>query len=166
MENASQCGFRYLDKPPWRYTAPFWISLWVIQAYSQFFLSTILSNKFVFIPNFPSSNLLIYWEKKYVLSAEYFLDTDLGFGDPVVLKMFYHTGTWTHVPGFELDQNPAWDSNSHGWDSNPAKTHSNETRVPVVLSQWYVRSRFVQKHTPQTAWAITEGEWACEMWCG
>ena len=102
----------------------------------NFFLSTILSNKFVFIPNFPSSNLLIYWEKKYVLSAEYFLDTDLGFGDPVVLKMFYHTGTWTHVPGFELDQNPAWDSNSHGWDSNPAKTHSNETRVPVVLSQW------------------------------
>lgn len=39
------------------------------------FLSSILSNKFVFIPNFPSSNLLIYWEKNmyWVLSISWTL---------------------------------------------------------------------------------------------
>ena len=33
-------------------------------------------------------------------------------------------GTQTHVLGLEPSQNPAWDLNPHGWDSNPAKTHS------------------------------------------
>ena len=31
-------------------------------------------------------------------------------------------GTWTHVPGLKPSQNPDWDSNPRGWDSNPAKT--------------------------------------------
>ena len=108
---------------------------WVISIFPIFFVNYFI--KYIcFHPKFPSKQLINLLRKKYLLNAKYFLDTDLGFGDPVVLKMFHHIGTWTHVPGFELDQNPAWDSNSHSWDSNPAKTHSNETWVLVVLSQW------------------------------
>lgn len=32
------------------------------------------------------------------------------------------TGTWPHLLGLKPSQNPVWDSNPHGWDSNPAKT--------------------------------------------
>ena len=40
---------------------------------------------------------------------------------------------------FELSQNPAWDLNPHGWDSNPAKTHS--TRFQNLM-----KLRFLMSH--------------------
>ena len=33
-------------------------------------------------------------------------------------------GTQTHILGLKLSQNPVWDLNPRGWDSNPAKTCS------------------------------------------
>ena len=40
---------------------------------------------------------------------------------------------------FELSQNPAWDLNPHGWDSNPAKTHSTQFQNLMKL-------RFLMSH--------------------
>ena len=36
--------------------------------------------------------------------------------------------------GLELQQNPAWDSNSHDWDLNPAKTHDFPTEIADLVS--------------------------------
>ena len=37
-------------------------------------------------------------------------------------------------PGLESGQNPDWDLNPHGWDSNPAKTHSLPTEITHLVS--------------------------------
>ena len=75
-----------------------------------------------------------------------------------------------------------WDLNPHGWDSNPAKTHStwfqdlmklrfsmslhrnNSVRDKVTGRKWiYSDSERITLHR---GWAITEGECSHEMWRG
>ena len=65
---------------------------------------------------------------------------------------------------FEPSQNPAWDLNPHGWDSNPAKTHGtwfqdlmklrflmshhrkNSVRDKVIGKKWiYLERNIVQR---------------------
>ena len=78
----------------------------------------------------------------------------------------------------KLGQNLAWDSNLHGWYSNPAKTHSNEAQVLDVSLQnefsekrnkVMVRSGFIQRETHSTdrVWATAESKCGgLEIWCG
>ena len=69
------------------------------------------------------------------------------------------------MPGLELSQNPAWDLNPRGWDTDPAKTHSvwfhdlmklrflmsycrkKSVRDQVTGKKWL----YPERNTPQTA---------------
>ena len=73
--------------------------------------------------------------------------------------------------GFEPSQNPVWDLNPHGWDSNPAKTHStwfqdlmklrflishhrkNSVRDKVIGKKW------IYLDTERSTLLQTEGVW-------
>ena len=87
--------------------------------------------------------------------------------------------------GLEPSQNPAWDLDPHGWDLNPAKTHSawfqdlmklrplmthgrkNSVRDKVIGKKWIYSDTERSTHTAQTrVWAIAEGECSHKMWQG
>ena len=90
-------------------------------------------------------------------------------------------GTWTYVLGLEPSQNPAWDLNPCGWDSNPVKTLSiwfqdlmklrflmfhcrkNSVRDKVIGKWIYSES---ERSTLHRVWAVAEGECDPEIWCG
>ena len=68
------------------------------------------------------------------------------------------------MPGLELGQNPAWDLNPRGWDTDPAKTHGawfqdlmklrflmshcrkKSVRDKVIRKKWI----YPERNTPQT----------------
>ena len=86
--------------------------------------------------------------------------------------------------GLEPSQNPAWDSDPHGWDLNPAKTHStwfqdlmklrplmthgrkNSVRDKVIGKKWIYSDREKHTHCTDRVWAIAEGECSHKMWHG
>ena len=81
-------------------------------------------------------------------------------------------------PGLEHSQNPVWDSNPRGWDSNPVKTllgtwpnnlliriihmffvslhRRNSVRNKVIGKKWF----YSERNIVHRVWAIAEGEWA------
>ena len=83
--------------------------------------------------------------------------------------------------GLKPSQNPAWDLNPHGWDSNPAKTHDtwfqdlmklrflmshqrkNSVRDKVIGKKWIYSD--IESNTLQRVWAIAEGKLGHEIWC-
>ena len=84
-----------------------------------------------------------------------------------------------HRLELEPSQNPAWDLNPHGWDSNPAKTHgtwfqdlmklrflmSHHRKNSVrdkVTDKWIYSD--TERSTLHRMWAIAESECCgCEM---
>ena len=82
--------------------------------------------------------------------------------------------------GLKPSQNPAWDQNPHGWDSNPAKIHStwfqdlmklrflmsnhrkNSVRDKVIGKKWIYSD--TERSTFHRVWTITESECGPEIW--
>ena len=90
------------------------------------------------------------------------------------------------MPDLKPGQNPAWDANTHGQDSNSAKPRSfpteitclvqdllklrllmshgrkNSVRDKVIGKKWI----YLERNTLHRVWAISEGESSLEIWCG
>ena len=79
-------------------------------------------------------------------------------------------------------QNPAWDLNPPGWDSNPAKTHGTwfqdlmklrflmshcrkkSVRDKVIGNKWIYSD--LERCILYKVWVIVEDKCSLEMWCG